>query len=160
MSKSVRFDDVRYAVLGMFRETVEKVGDIYLEPEASLLETLATISAETASIPVGANCATLAAQVEHVRYYMEVMERYIVGEEPENVDWRHVWDTVSTVTPQEWDESRARLKACYDRIVQHVIAMKDWEHGNSLIAVMIVVVHTAYHLGNIRQSLCTLEAQS
>lgn len=156
MSKPMHFEEVKYAVLGMFRETVEKVGDIYLEPGTSLLETLDTISAEAASIPVSADCATLAAQVEHVRYYMDVMERYIVGEEPENVDWRHVWNTVSTVTPQQWDESRAQLKASYDRIAAHLMALKDWEQGGSLIAIMVVVVHTAYHLGEIRQALCTV----
>jgi hypothetical protein len=160
MSNPARFDDVKYAVLGMFRETVESVGDIYLEPKTSLLETLDTVSAEMASIPVSATCATLAAQVEHVRYYMDVMEHYILGQEPDNVDWRQAWDTVSIITPEAWDESRARLKASYDRIVAHVIAMKDWEQGNSLMAVMVVVVHTAYHLGNIRQSLCTLGVQS
>jgi hypothetical protein len=160
MSKPLSFEDVKYAVLGMFRETVEKVGDIYLEPETSLLETLDTISAEVASIPVSANCATLAAQVEHVRYYMDVMESYILGQEPENVDWRHVWNTVSTITPEAWDESRARLKASYDRIVEHLKGLNDWDQGSSLVAAMVVVVHTAYHLGNIRQSLCTLEVQS
>ena len=60
-------------------ETFEKVGGRYLDGGTSLFETLAAISAEAASQPVSANCASLAAQVEHVRFYLEVNEHYLLG---------------------------------------------------------------------------------
>ena len=44
----------------------------------SLFETLETITAAEASIPVGGKCATLAAQVAHVNFYLEVIEAYIL----------------------------------------------------------------------------------
>jgi hypothetical protein len=40
-----------------------------------------------ASTPIGNNCATIAAQVEHVIYYLEVLEHDIAGLEIDVVDW-------------------------------------------------------------------------
>ena len=74
------------------------------------------ISADVASIPVGNRCATIAAQVEHVFFYLDVLESSIAGREVGKVDWGEIWDRVSGVTPEEWDEMRVRLKATYDRI--------------------------------------------
>src|SRR5690554_3547409 len=54
-------------LLELYDETFDRVHGYYLNRGTSLFETLATISAETASIPVSADCATLAAQVAHVR---------------------------------------------------------------------------------------------
>ena len=51
-------------------ETFEQVHGIYLDKGTSLFETLATITAEQASQPVGGRCATLAAQVAHVDLYL------------------------------------------------------------------------------------------
>ena len=66
----------------LFEETFEQVHGIYLDGGTSLFETLATISAEEASLPVSATCATLAAQVEHVRFYLDVLETYLLNSEP------------------------------------------------------------------------------
>lgn len=49
---------------------------IYLDRGTSLFETLETVSSEEASIPVGGKCASLAAQVAHVTFYIESFERY------------------------------------------------------------------------------------
>ena len=53
-------------------ETFENVHGI-LDKGTSLFETLAQISADQASQPMG-NCATIAAHVAHTRYYMDVLE--------------------------------------------------------------------------------------
>jgi hypothetical protein len=42
-----------------------------LDDGTSLFETLETVSAQEASIPVGGKCASLAAQVAHVIFYIE-----------------------------------------------------------------------------------------
>lgn len=50
----------------LMEETFEsKHHGIYLDKDTSLFETLDTVSAEEASIPVGGKCASLAAQVAH-----------------------------------------------------------------------------------------------
>jgi hypothetical protein len=59
-------------------ETFEaKHHGIYLDKGTSLFETLETVSAEEASIPVGGKCASLAAQVAHVTFYIESFERVV-----------------------------------------------------------------------------------
>ena len=74
---------------------------IFLDRNNSLFETLAPITAAEASIPVGNKCASLAAQVKHVSFYLDVLEGYIVGTPPQNVDWGEIWRTVEKVTPEE-----------------------------------------------------------
>lgn len=80
------------ALYPLLDETFDDVKGYYLDKGTSLFETLADITAAEASIPVGGKCATLAAQVKHVAFYLAV------------------------------------------------------------------IAHTAYHLGQIRQALCTLRA--
>ncbi|MFN8564453.1 MAG: hypothetical protein U0703_23185 [Anaerolineae bacterium] len=57
-------------LLDLLDETFIQHHGIYLDRGTSLFETLAPITAARASIPVGGECATLAAQVEHVRFYL------------------------------------------------------------------------------------------
>jgi hypothetical protein len=145
-------------LLDVFTETFEKVQGIYLDRSTSLFETLETISAEEASRPVSATCATIAAQVEHVRYYIDVLGTYMIGQKPENVNWKHIWETISSVSPEEWDASRARLKASYDETITRIKGFQSWDEGDHLPAALAIVVHTAYHLGEIRQALCVVKA--
>ena len=67
---------------------------VFLDRGTSLFETLETITAAEASIPVGGKCATLAAQVAHVNFYLEVVEDYILNKERDNVDWGEIWRRV------------------------------------------------------------------
>ncbi len=144
---------IRYALT----ETFESVHGIYLDKSTSLFETLATISAEEASIPVGEKCATLAAQVEHIRFYLDVLEQYMLGSPPENVDWNEIWQTVSSVTEEEWADSQRRLRATYTRVSTSIFAIEAW--GEEQIGGPIgIIAHSAYHLGEIRQALCVLKS--
>lgn len=142
-----------------FRETFEQVGGIYLDRNTSLFETFDTISAEEASIPVSATCATLAAQVEHIRFYIDVMEGYFLRTPPQDVDWGEIWRTVSAVTPEAWDASKARLRASYERMLGRINSLDVWESEDHVGVPIAILVHTAYHLGEIRQALCTLKAR-
>ncbi len=145
-------------VFDLFTETFEKVNGIYLDRSTSLFETLATISAEEASRPVSATCATLAAQVEHVRFYVDTLETYMHGEDPGKVDWGAIWREVQGVTPEEWAASNQRLRASYERVMTYMKTFETWDAENQLSEALAIVVHTAYHLGEIRQALCTLKA--
>jgi uncharacterized damage-inducible protein DinB len=152
---------LRNTLFDFFTETFESVNGIYLDRGTSLFETLDTISADVASRPVSANCATIAAQVEHIRYYLDVLEIYMTGGKPENVDWKHIWNTVSSVTPQEWDDSKARLRETYQRVTATLKSIADdtWNDDAPMPDALAIIVHTAYHLGEIRQALCTLGPQ-
>jgi hypothetical protein len=144
-------------LLTLLEETFETHHGAYLDKGTSLFATLDQIRADEASIPVGNRCATIAAQVEHVIFYLEVVERAIAGQqEVSKPDWGEVWRRVGGVTSAEWDESRARLKAAYERLGKMLRGIENWEHNDAVGDSMAIVVHTAYHLGEIRQALCTV----
>jgi hypothetical protein len=145
------------ALYMLLDETFDNVQGIFLDKGTSLFETLATISAEEASIPVGGKCATLAAQVKHVAFYLDVLERYVRTSTNERVDWGKIWRETSAVTTEEWLAIKAQLRESYDRIKQLVAATTDWPNEDHIAGAIAVIVHTAYHLGEIRQALCTLK---
>lgn len=141
----------------LFEETFETHHGIYLDKGTSLLDTLKAVSAQEASIPVGGKCATLAAQVTHVIFYLDVLERYIVHHDTSPADWGEVWRTVSAVTDEEWATLKAKLEAAYRRVDAMLRGIESWTE-DSIGGAMAIVVHTAYHLGEIRQALCTLKS--
>ncbi len=91
MARQIELDRFTQEFYALLEETFERVRGISLDRGTSLFETLATISAEEASRPVSATCASIAAQVEHVRFYLEVLERYLRGETVGAVDWQASW---------------------------------------------------------------------
>lgn len=146
------------AVLFILDETFEDVHGVFLDKGTSLFETLATISAEEASRPVSANCASLAAQVEHVRFYLDLTIEFTQGRAPEKVDWGEIWRTVREVTPEQWELSKSRLQETYQSVIEMVKSYQSWEGEDAMQGAMGMLVHTAYHLGEIRQALCTLKS--
>ncbi|MBW4437553.1 MAG: hypothetical protein KME04_10485 [Pleurocapsa minor GSE-CHR-MK-17-07R] len=139
-----------------FKEAFDGGHGMFLDKGTSLFETLEGISAELASRPVSSTCASIAAQVAHVNFYCEVLEDWMLGQQLGKVDWNHIWNTVSTVTPEEWEASKATLRETYERIVGHMQGFHAWDKLPQIGGSMAIVVHTAYHLGEIRQALCTL----
>ena len=139
----------------LLEETFERVNGIYLDKGTSLFETLDTVTAEEASRPVSADCASIAGQVEHVRFYLQVLQDYMQQKQVGKVDWAASW-YLKTVTPEEWDALRQRLRAAYARVVALSRSIDTWQGENELGGALAIVVHTAYHLGEIRQALCTI----
>lgn len=154
---TITSDRFKTELLTLMTETFESVFGIYLDRGTSLFETLAGISAAEASIPVGNKCATIAAQVAHVRFYLEVLEDYVKTGQNKQVDWGEIWRTVREVTPEEWAASHEQLKQTYHQVREMIQANDDWNEENSLAGAMSIVVHTAYHLGEIRQATCTVK---
>jgi hypothetical protein len=142
------------SIFSALTETFESVQGVYLDKGTSLFETLAGIDAATASIPVSARCASLAAQVEHTRYYVYVLEQFMQGTLVGEPDWAAAWQIV-TVTEAEWAASIASLQASYQRLRTYMRSLDSWEGRWEVGGAMAIVVHTAYHLGEIRQALCT-----
>jgi hypothetical protein len=150
-------DHFTNALLTLLDETFDNVKGYYLDKGTSLFETLSGISAEEASVPVGGKCATLAAQVKHVSFYLDVTDKSVRDPSYPNVDWGEIWRTVGQVTPEEWKAIQAELRENYNRIVTLVKEWPAWKNESEVAGAMAVVVHTAYHLGEIRQALCTLK---
>ena len=156
MEKTINQNHFLNSLFSLLDETFENHHGIFLDENTSLFQTLETVSAEEASIPVGGKCASLAAQVEHVNFYLEVMERYIFQNDTSRVDWGEIWQTVEKVTPEEWGASKAKLESTYRRIDKALHENKTWNE-EAIGGAVAIVVHTAYHLGEIRQALCTLK---
>jgi len=141
----------------LMEETFEaKHHGIYLDNGTSLFETLETVSAQEASLPVGGKCASLAAQVAHVIFYIESFERYALHNDTSPRDWVEIWRTVEKVTLEEWEEYKRNLKDAYQRMDKLFHEIEIWNE-DTIGGALSIVVHTAYHLGEIRQALCTLK---
>jgi hypothetical protein len=134
---------------------IDPIG-IYLDPKTSLFQTLETVSAEEASIPVGGKCASLAAQVAHVIFFIESFERFALQGDTSPRDWGYIWRTVEKVTPEEWDAYKSKLREAYERMIKLFSENPMWNE-DTIGGALSIVVHSAYHLGEIRQALCTLK---
>ncbi len=145
------------ALIMLLDETFDNVRGYYLDGGTSLFETLATISAEEASVPVGGKCATLAAQVKHVAFYLDVLERAVRTDSNDQVDWGEIWRTTKEVTPDEWEALKKNLRESYDRIKVLIHDMREWPSEDEIGGAIAAIAHTAYHLGEIRQATCTLK---
>ena len=157
MPQQIQPEHFLNSLFDLLDETFENHHGIYLDKNTSLFQTLSMVSAEEASIPVGGKCASLAAQVAHVTFYLEVLERYIFLGDAGNVDWGEIWRMVEKVTPDEWEGLNGNLKQTYLRINQELHKLDAWDEEEKIGGAMAIVVHTAYHLGEIRQALCTLK---
>ena len=144
------------ALLALLEETFDHVQGYYLDQKTSLFETLANISAEKASIPVGGKCATLAAQVKHVAFYLNVIERSVRDPDLPKADWGEIWRTVNQVTPEEWMFIQDELRLNYNRILDLIKTTSEWPGDDEIGSAIAVIAHTAYHLGEIRQAMCFL----
>jgi hypothetical protein len=153
---TIASEHFQQALLTALDETFDSVRGIYLDRGTSLFETLAGITAEKASIPLGGQCATLAAQVRHVAFYLEVVDQSVRDPNYPPVDWGEIWRTVNSVTPDEWAAIQNDLRASYNRIIALVHDTPDWDNARTIGGAIGVIAHTAYHLGEIRQALCTI----
>lgn len=157
MSPQIQADYFKQALYLLLDETFDNVHGFFLDKGTSMFETLATISAEEASIPVGGKCATLAAQVKHTAFYLDVLEKAVRTQQFEKQDWGKIWRETSAVTPEEWDTIKASLRQSYDRLKQLIADTTEWPSEREIGGTIAAIVHTAYHLGEIRQALCTIK---
>ncbi|HSN74116.1 MAG TPA: hypothetical protein VL334_03365 [Anaerolineae bacterium] len=153
---TIASEHFKQALLIVLDETFDNVRGVYLDKGTSLFETLAGITAEEASIPVGGKCATLAAQVKHVAFYLEVVERAVRSGDYQQVDWGQIWHTVGAVSPGEWAAIQAELRVRYQRIVELIDWYPEWPGPDEIAGAIGLIAHTAYHLGEIRQALCAI----
>lgn len=158
MTNQIQTEHFVNALYYLLDEAFDNVHGIFLDKGTSMFETLATASAEEASIPVGGRCATLAAQVKHVAFYLDVMERQVRTQQFEKVDWGQIWRETSAVTAEEWEALKTALRQSYERTRALIGETKEWPSDRHIGGAIGAIVHTAYHLGEIRQALCTLKA--
>lgn len=143
---------VQRTILALLRELAD--GPV---PEASwvlnpgdqgLLHSLDQLSAAAASRLIGES--SIAAHADHLRYGLELMNRWSKGESPfADADYAASWRRIS-VSDAEWHELRQRLRREIEQwsaAIQHPRHLTEFD----LTGVLASVVHLAYHLGAIRQ---------
>ncbi len=139
-------------------ETFSEVHGVYLDKGCSLFPTLESVSAQEASSSVAPDSATLAAQVEHVRFYLDVLNGVMRDKEIVKVDWKEIWQTVSRVTPEEWEEQKRRLRESYERVMATLKSFDEWDGEYEIAGSLSILSHTAYHLGGLRQALSAIRS--
>jgi hypothetical protein len=118
--------------------------------DAGLLRSLDRLSAAAASAPAEGGGASIAAHVDHLRYGLELMNRWSEGQDPwGDADWGASWRR-QRVSDGEWAALRERLGAEAHRWLGTVGQPRPL--GDAELTGMVAsVVHLAYHLGAVRQ---------
>lgn len=153
MKETMRQESFSSDLLEILEEVFDEHHGVFLDEGTSLFATLDQTSAEVASTPIAAGTVSIAAHVEHVILYLEVLGGHIAGEEVGEVDWGEIWERVDWVSNEEWEEQRSRLRMTYARLIERLRATEDWEQNDAIGASIAIVAHSACHLGAIRQGL-------
>lgn len=161
MSAQIPVERLKSTLLLLIDETFSRVHGMYLDKGTTLYETLDGVTAAEASRAAGPQSATIAAQVEHVRFYLDVLDEIIKTKDLEKkYNWREIWETVREVTPEQWEDLKRRLHESHDRVMATINSFENWDGEYDIGGAMSIVAHTAYHLGGIRQALGVIRASS
>ncbi len=155
--RTIPEEDFRSALLASLEEATSSVHGIFLDKGDSLYETLADITAAQASTPLGPGSGTIAAKVNHIRFYVDVVLKNAAAGEFIPADWASSW-AVETVSDEEWAALVDGLKASFTEFIELARVNDQWPEP-VLGGAFGVVIHTGYHLGEIRQALAYLRAQ-
>ena len=145
---------IRRILRALFGELVEGAppdAAYVLNPsDPGLIRSLDKLSAEDASrIPPG-RTSSVAAHVDHLRYGLELLNRWNDGADPfAEADYSASWGRTA-VQDADWVRLRAELRIQADtwsRALQDTRPLDDI----TLTGIVASVVHLAYHLGAIRQ---------
>lgn len=133
----------------LFKETFEgspSQGSIYLDRGIGVFNSIENLDAAAVSSFV--STTTIAAHVEHLRYYLEVLSNFMQGI-VQAADWDRSW-AKKEVSDEEWETLKANLRSTYESVLEAYEKVENWDE-DKISEAMAIVVHTAYHLGAIRQ---------
>lgn len=158
MSSQVGNEKFKNELFECLDETFEQNHGLYLEKGTSFFDTLEGVSAEDASRAIIENGATIAAHIEHTRFYLDVLDEMMRKQEVPPADWQEIWKNVRRVSPAEWEKQKRRLKESYQKVSETIRNYEHWENGYGIEGSLSVLVHSAYHLGAIRQMLVVIKS--
>jgi hypothetical protein len=154
MSVQIPLERFKPMLLQLIDETFSQIHGMYLDKGTTLFETLDGVTAEEASRSASPKTATIAAQVEHVRFYLDVLDEIIRTKNVQKkYNWEEIWQTVRAVTPEQWEDLKRRLHESHARVMATINSFEKWDGSFDIGGPMSIVAHTAYHLGGIRQAL-------
>jgi hypothetical protein len=118
--------------------------------DPGLLRSLEKLSASAASAQPSGGGASIAAHVDHVRYGLELLNRWSRGENPfADADFSASWRR-QAVTAEEWLTLQDRLGREAHAWMKAAAMPRDMNQIE-LTGILAGVAHIAYHLGAIRQ---------
>ncbi len=117
--------------------------------DVGLLASLDRLSAEQASAVVSGG-SSIAAQVDHLRYSLSLMNSWKGGTSPyTGADFTDSWRR-SAVSDEEWQRLRSELGNEAHRWLEKLAAPREVTQ-QELDGIVSGIVHLAYHMGAIRQ---------
>jgi len=149
-------DQVRDGVLNLLKEAYpcDSQDDSWFtwgRPEDGVLGTFDSLTAEEASTPAHEGGTTIAAIAAHLLFTLRYGNPMWSGNKP-NTSWDDSWP-ITTVDEDEWAALRENIQSEYARSVELIKNFSDWQHPKAVTGSFGHIVHTAYHLGAIRQIL-------
>jgi len=145
---------IRRILTALFGELVDGASPdsaFVLNPsDPGLLRSLDRLSAADASRVLPDHTTSVAAHVDHLRYGLELLNRWQRGEDPfAGADYSASWKRVG-VTDAEWTALKTELRIqaeAWSAALEDTRPLDDI----TLTGIVASVVHLAYHLGAIRQ---------
>ena len=118
--------------------------------DRGLLNSLENLSAKEASATSPGGGASIAAHVDHLRYGLELLNRWSRGEEPfADADYSASWRR-RTVSETDWAARREALRReayAWREAIQRPRDLSTFD----LTGMVASIAHLAYHVGAIRQ---------
>ncbi|MFF2753048.1 hypothetical protein ACFVR1_04720 [Psychrobacillus sp. NPDC058041] len=154
------YDMLRESLKVLLKETFDGPsgnGSWYTEskPGSGIFGTLEKVSAEEASILIQGT--TIAAHIDHTRYYLWMANTYMKDEKPE-LDWSESWK-ITSVDEDTWSRFKVELQNEYTTLIENINSFTtlDEQTSNGILGSL---AHSAYHLGSIRQMTKTVKVPS
>jgi hypothetical protein len=146
--------DITDALLKVFDELIDgaatEQGWLLNPSDPGLVSSLEQLPAKAASTEPSNGGASIAAHVEHLRYGLELLNRWLRGDKPfADTDYKASW-TRSAVSNAEWESRLESLRQEAHRFREALKHPRAFT-GMQLAGLVASVAHLAYHLGAIRQ---------
>lgn len=121
--------------------------------KAGLFGQIDKITAAQASTAVPTDAETIAGHCQHLLYTFEFFMAMDRGE-PMKPDWESSWQP-ATVTDAEWEALKTKLRTTYNTFIAAIESREDWPRP-AVGAGMMMLAHTAYHVGVIDKMLSSV----
>lgn len=157
MSATIQSEDFVNNLLFFLTETFEGTPEFptaYLDTNVSFFDACRDISAAQASTPISDGGMTIAAHVEHTRFYMALLLQHMQAQTTKDVNWDDTW-LQQTVLENTWHTLTHDLETNYQAVKSHIQNTGNW-HNADVGDALAIVVHSAYHLGAVRQIMKVL----
>ncbi len=118
-------------------------------PDGGIFGTIEPLAAEQASaVPDGCQ-RSIAAHVEHLRWWLANVNGVARGE-AWDPDWSTSW-SVQSVDADQWNELRDALRREYEGVIAALRSIPSISDRQMLMGICSMAPHAAHHLGTIRQ---------